>query len=238
MALQRVNSGIEGLDPLIEGGLIKGRSYLIAGEPGTGKTLLSLQYILDGIKKGEKGIYISIDEKPAHLIEDAASIGWDLKKHIEDGSLQILDVSNYFSDTRLGKSGKLEISKISTELNRHVKKIGASRLVIDPIAPLVSKNEIISEIQEYIRLLIFMIEELTECTTLFTSHIPVGSNRLSQYGMEEFIVSGIVLLKIIKSGNKHVRTMFVRKMRSTKTDLVEYAFEIMKGRGLVLRQPL
>ena len=238
MGIERVTTGIEGLDALIEGGLIKGRSFLVAGEPGTGKTLLSLQYILDGIKKGEKGVYVSIDEKPAHLIEDAASIGWDLKKHIDNGDLQILDVSNYFSEARLGKEGKINVSTITTELNKHVKKLGAKRLVIDPIAPLISKHELLYEIQEYIRCLIFMIEELTECTTLFTSHIPVGSSKMSRYGMEEFIVSGIILLRIVKPTNKYVRTLFVRKMRSTKTDLAEYSFDITKGRGLVLRQTI
>ena len=60
MPMERVSSGIEGLDPLIGGGFIKGRSYLISGEPGTGKTLFSLQYILNGIKKGEKRCRIHI----------------------------------------------------------------------------------------------------------------------------------------------------------------------------------
>lgn len=240
MQLERISSGIEGLDQLIGGGFIKGRSYLISGEPGTGKTLFSLQYILEGIKKGEKGIYVSIDEKPIHLIEDAFSIGWDLKKYIDQGMLQILDVTSYFSESRLGKTGKIEVVKIADELNRYIKETGAKRLVIDPIAPLISKNEIISEIQEYIRTLIFKIEELPNCVTLFTSHIPVGTTKLSEYEMEEFIVAGIVQLKIAESSskNKHVRTIFVRKMRGTKTDLIEYTFEIIKDRGLVLRQPL
>jgi len=238
MNTERVSSGIEGLDPLIGGGFVKGRSYLISGEPGTGKTLLSLQYILDGLKKGEKGIYVSIDEKPSHIIEDATAMGWDLKKYLDNGSFQILDVSGHFSEARLGKSGKIEVTKITEELNKHVKKTGAKRLVIDPIAPLISKSDIFSEVQEYIRVLIFMVEEVTGCTTLFTSHVPVGTNKLSQYGIEEFIVSGIILLSIVKQANKYLRTLFVRKMRSTKTDLAEYSFEMIKERGLVLRHPL
>ena len=73
---------------------------------------------------------------------------------------------------------------------------------------------------------------------MMTSHIRPGSNELSQYGVEEFLASGIILLKLIKSHPKYARTLFVRKMRGTATDLSEYAFDILMNRGLVIRQPL
>ena len=238
MAEIRVKTGIEMLDDLIGGGFIKGRSYLIAGEPGTGKTLFSLQYVLNGAKLGEPGIYITIDEKPEHLISDADSMGWPLKEYLDRGTLQILDVSSYFSATRLGKVGKIEVERIIDDLGGYVRKLGAKRLVIDPIAPLITKAEAVSEIQEYIRKLIFGIEESTECTTLFTSNVPVGTPKLSQYGIEEFIVSGILLLKLIKPEKKYIRTLFVRKMRGTQTELSEYSFDIVKERGIVLRSPV
>ena len=59
--MERISTGVEKLDQLLSGGYPKGKSILIAGEPGTGKTLLSLQYLMEGAKKGEKGIYVSID---------------------------------------------------------------------------------------------------------------------------------------------------------------------------------
>ncbi len=237
MANQRVTTGIDGLDVLLSGGLVPKRSYLICGEPGTGKTIMCLQYLLDGIKKGEKGMFVSIDEKPDHLIEDAASLGWDLKAKIDEGSLQILDVSSYFTDTKLGKEGKLEAQRVTEELSKHIEKMNIKRLVIDPVAPLVSKADVISDIQEYIRKLIFLIED-TGCTTLCTSHVPVGSVKLSQYDMEEFVVAGIILLRLMKPEKKYVRTLFVRKMRSTAFDLSEWTFDIAKDKGIVLRQPL
>ncbi len=238
MAVKRVSTGIEGLDDLLSGGLVPGRSYLVCGEPGTGKTILCLQYILEGIKKGEKGLFVSIDERPEHLIEDASSLGWDLQKHIDDGALQILDVSSYFSETRFGKESKVEAESVAGELANHIKKTKATRMVIDPVAPLVSKADAVSEIQEYIRKLIFLLEEETGCTSLLTSHVPVGSNKLSKYDMEEFVVSGILLLRLVKPEKKFVRTMFVRKMRSTAFDLSEWTFDIVKSKGIVLRQPL
>jgi circadian clock protein KaiC len=94
------------------------------------------------------------------------------------------------------------------------------------------------EVAEYLRTLVFAIEEKLKCTTIMTSHIPVGTNQLSQFGVEEFIASGIIVLRMVKPENKFVRSIFVRKLRGTKTDLTEYSFEITRGRGLVLRQPI
>ena len=67
----RVSTGIAGLDPLIGGGFLYGKVYLVSGESGTGKTIFGLQYLYDGLIRAENGIYVSGDEKPNHLIIDA-----------------------------------------------------------------------------------------------------------------------------------------------------------------------
>ena len=107
----RVSSGISGFDDLLYGGFPKGRSYLIAGEPGTGKTLFTLQFLLDGVKNGENGIYISVDEKPHHVIADARAMGWNLDPYLSSGQLQILDVTKYFSQAKLDENGKIDTNK-------------------------------------------------------------------------------------------------------------------------------
>ena len=238
MARQRISTGIEGLDNLIEGGLQENKSYLICGEPGTGKTILCLQFILHGLQNSESGVYVSIDEKPEHLIEDAAALGWDLQSHVDAGRLLILDVSPFFTGIRLGKEKQIDVRQIITDLSKHVKRMNAKRLVIDPVAALAFERDAVSAMQEYIRSLFFSIDDNLGCTTLMTSHIRPGSHELSHYGVEEFFASGIIWLKLIKPAQKYVRTLFVRKMRGTATDLSEYAFEILSNRGIVIRQPL
>ena len=75
MEKKRLSTGIAGLDPLIEGGLPEGKSYLITGESGTGKSILCMQFILKGLLDGEKAVYVAVDEKPADILEEAASLG-------------------------------------------------------------------------------------------------------------------------------------------------------------------
>lgn len=238
--MQRLLSGIEGLDQLLYGGFPKGRAYLIAGEPGTGKTLFSLQYLLEGLKNGESAVYITIDEKPEHIILDAESLGWDLQPYLKNGQFKIIDVTNYFASTKIGEKQDIKTEQVIYDILNYVKKQNAHRLAIDPIAPVVfNPQNNMNEIVEYIRKLVFAIEENSECTTLITSYIPVGSDKVSPHGIEEFVSSGIIVLKLKKNNQgKNIRTITVRKMRGTRIELSEYSFEILPDRGLVLRQPL
>jgi KaiC/GvpD/RAD55 family RecA-like ATPase len=105
MSGKRIPTGIPELDALIEGGLRQGKSYLVVGDPGTGKSVLSLQYLVRGLMDKEKGLYVAIDEKPADVIEQAASLGWDLAPFIESKEFLILDASAYFV-ARAGDTSK------------------------------------------------------------------------------------------------------------------------------------
>ena len=236
--MEKVLSGIEGFDTLLGGGFPKGRSYLVSGEPGTGKTLFTLQFLLQGLRNGEKAIFITIDEKPEHLIADAIEIGWEINQYLENGSLQIIDVSSYFTAAQLGSYDGINVKKIIDDIISYIQQSGAARLAIDPIAPLIFTDQPVPEVVEYIRQLIFALEQAPHCTTLLTSYSPVGSDKISHHGIEEFASSGIILLRLQKTNNKYIRTIRVRKLRGSKIDLTEYSFEILPQRGLVLRQPV
>jgi KaiC/GvpD/RAD55 family RecA-like ATPase len=75
----RVKTGIEGLDAMLHGGLIAQRPYLVVGGPGAGKTILGLQFLVEGAKQGEEGLFVTLDEPPKELIENCKAFGWNLK---------------------------------------------------------------------------------------------------------------------------------------------------------------
>ncbi len=237
MSKPKVSSGIEGLDRLLYGGFPAGKAYLVSGEPGTGKTIFTLQYLLEGIRGGEKGAFISIDERPEHIIADAESLGWNILEYLETGLLKIFDITAYFGSQH-GKEADVDITRIIDAIIQFAKDNQVQRLVIDPVAPLILAEKNIPEVGEYIRKLIFELEGELRCTTLLTSHVPVGSESFSYHGIEEFAASGIVLLRLSKINNKYIRTILIRKMRGTRIDLSEYSFEILPDRGIVLRQPV
>jgi len=232
---RRVSTGIPELDRIMEGGFEKGKTYLVAGETGTGKTIFSLQYLIHGSKNSEPGIYVTIDERPEVLISDVRRFGWDLQKLIAEKKLVIVPVRQYFAAKMWGKEMDTIVNNIVSELSRIQKSINAKRLVIDPVAPLVTMST--SEVtwtREYIRSLIFSIEEKIGTTTVITSEVPTGENAISRFGVEEFLASGIIVLGLAKIGNQVKRTLYVRKMRWTATHPTYYTFNIERGKGIVI----
>ena len=231
---ERVPLGVVGLDELIGGGLQKGKTYLVSGEAGTGKTIFCLQYILAGLATGENGVYLTIDEKPAHVVQDAASFGWDLETPIREKRLLLVDITPQFSELRLGRlKGSIENEKIIGEIRSATKKVNASRVVIDPIAPMFATSEDQSKLREYIRQLMFSLDDIGT-TNVVSSFIETGSNAISRFGVEEFFASGVIVLGLEREEMVYNRVLLIRKMRGTLIDLRIRRFTIDPRQGIVL----
>ena len=231
----KIKTGIEGLDILMDGGLPAGRTYLIAGESGTGKTIMSLQYVYRGAEYGDSSVYITIDESPKHIIEDAYSLGWDLEKLMDENKLLMVEFTPLFADTM-----KIDAEKVLDEMKGLISQIDAKRLVIDPIAPLVLRGtEVMDQmaaqmiVRNYIRRLITGLDDLN-VTTLATSEIPTGTNMLSRYGVEEFLASGVIVLRLRRINGNFVRELYIRKMRGVNHSLNICNFVIQYGNGIVI----
>jgi circadian clock protein KaiC len=137
-----------------------------------------------GFELGETGVYVTADEQPGDIIDDAQSFGFSFEEGIAENQVMLLDYSSHFDSLR-EHDKEIDVNKIVGDLNKYVKQIGAKRLVIDPIAPFVVKDERMWEVRSYIRSLFYSLESLG-CTTVITSAIPIGSNRLSLYGGKSF----------------------------------------------------
>ncbi|MEM1508682.1 MAG: ATPase domain-containing protein [Thermofilaceae archaeon] len=229
-----VETGIEGLDPLIGGGFIKGRTYLIAGETGTCKTLFALNYILHGASRGENGIYLLVDEEYESFVDGALAFGWDLNPLMEQGRLSVMTILPDFIERVRSKSIDTIVESIVGSLRDEVKRTHATRLVIDPIAPLVVEGESVVKMREYVRNLVVSIERDLKTTTLVTSEIPTGTAQLSRFGVEEFLATGVFVLGLRNVGGRNVRTIWVRKMRWRPAEPAVYQFDVIPGKGIVV----
>ena len=236
MENKRVSTGIPVLDPLIEGGFPAGKSYLITGESGTGKSIFCMQFILKGLLEGEKAVYVAVDEKPADILEEAASLGWDLLKYVEQKNLLILDASPLFSARMgAGKEKEVDIQKTVGDLASYVGKMGASRVVIDPVGPLILSRDSSARAQEHVRTLVHALQDNLGTTNLLTSYAIAGTAGAGEGGVEEFLVAGVIVLSVVRMQNRLVRTLLLRKMRGTAIDLMEHQFNIVKEKGIVLK---
>jgi len=120
---KRIGTGIEGLDGLLQGGYPQGSVTLVAGTPGTGKTIVCFQYINTGIKNGEKCLYLTSDERIKNLVSQAKKFGFDFDIAIQNGLLKFLYLD-------------LEKHTVHREMEEEIRIGKYSRVVLDSLTPL------------------------------------------------------------------------------------------------------
>lgn len=232
MSKRRISTGIDGLDSLLQDGFLPSKSYVVTGDAGTGKTTACLQFLLKGLLNGEKGVYVTVDERPSDILDSAASLGWELQPYIQEKQLVILDASPYFS-ARAGavSQREVDVQRIVTDLASHITRMQAQRLAIDPVGPLIRSDTSAGRSEEQARLLIQLLQTNLHTTNLLSSHSRRDQETSS---IEEFLAAGVFALRMVRAGEKFVRTLWIKKMRGTAVDPAEYEFNIAKGRGIVL----
>src|SRR5262249_53249432 len=126
-------TGVQGLDELLHGGLPKARLHLIEGEPGTGKTTLALQFLLDGRNQGERGLYVTLSETADELRAVAASHGWSLEG-IDVYQLAPMDRAG--DEYTLYHPAEIELGDLTKAVLEHVANVKPTRVVFDSLSEL------------------------------------------------------------------------------------------------------
>lgn len=234
--VQRVSTGIAGLDTILQGGFLPSRTYLVTGDAGTGKTTACMQFLMAGLQANEKSVYVTVDERPTEILQSASSLEWDLQSYVQEKNLVILDASPYFSGRGVTSEKGIDVTKFVTDLAGYASKLGAVRLAIDPVTPLILSADSPSRVHENARTLIHLLQTNLTTTNLLTSHLPEKVDHTPTQGIEEFLAAGVLVLRVNQGGDKPPRTLTVKKMRGTAVEPSEYAFNIVKSKGIILGQ--
>jgi KaiC/GvpD/RAD55 family RecA-like ATPase len=239
----RVPTGISGLDELIGGGLLKGSAYLVAGEPGAGKTIFGCQFLVKGIELyGENGVLVTLEEPPYSIARNAKlSFGWDMAKLMSQDRLRIVDASIArpvsISNSLPTKVKPFTLSNFLaedfySEIQEAIQEINASRVVIDPITVLGSHFKEPFDVRKEIFGLSRVLDKMG-CTSLLASEIVRGSQSFGKYGVEEFTTDGVIVLYMLEQSTERIRAIEVRKMRGVSHTLGLRPFEI-NGEGITV----
>ncbi len=225
-------TGIEGLDKMLKGGFIRGRNILLSGPCGSGKSTLAMQFLFNGsMKYGDPSLYITLEETKEKLYKDMGKLGMDLHKAEKSGKFvfiggPIANIRSYMDKV------DAKIENMVEEIREVVKEKKIKRVVIDSINLLTMLSENDDDRRKALAMLANEISSLG-CTSLLLSETKEGSMDLSRYGVEEFVVDGVIVLYLVRQGNKFIPGITVRKMRGTNHDK-EIRYYGINDKGVVV----
>ncbi|MGN6249027.1 MAG: circadian clock protein KaiC [Ginsengibacter sp.] len=220
--LAKTPTGILGLDEITEGGLPKGRPTLICGEAGTGKTLFSLEFIINGaIKYDEPGVFVAFEEKTDELAINVASLGFDLKKLMREKKIRVDHVR--IDRSEIEETGAYDLEGLFIRLGYAIDSIGAKRVVLDTIENLFTGLENEAILRSEIRRLFNWLKE-KKVTAIITGER--GEGKLTRQGLEEYVSDCVIVLDNRVQDQISTRRLRVMKYRGSVHGTNEYPFLI------------
>jgi circadian clock protein KaiC len=218
-----LETGVKGLDEILNGGIPKGHCVLLAGSCGTGKTVMCHQFLFNGADRGENGVYISLVEPADKILKNMASFSFYQQKHVDEGRVKVIDMTQ---DVRLKGIEFSNVEGLIGIIRGIIEESEAKRVAIDSITALCENIGERNKIRDFVLELGFQLMYL-ECTTIMISEIPPQTFKYSMFGVEEFIADGVILLSDFERKGDLIRSLQVIKMRGVAHSRNKQVMKIM-----------
>jgi KaiC domain protein len=212
----RIPTGIYGLDEMIQGGIPEGHSVAVIGSFGTGKTTFAMQFIWEGLQRGEKCIFMSLEEDEESIIETAKTFGWNYEEYL-DSSLLLIKLE----PEDAGNS----IKRLEGEIPAMIEEFEAKRIAIDSVSLITMLFRTEEDRRKYLFSLSKSIRE-SGATAVFTAEVDPHNPQGSRDGLVEYVVDGVILLSLMEDNNVMRPVLRILKMRRTKHSREVKPYEI------------
>ncbi len=219
--IERINTGVPGLDQVLKGGLRRYSSILITGAPGTGKTLLALEFIYYGAKDfNENGMLISTEESLEVLDQSAKNLGMDLQSMVDSGKVFVVQ-----KPIETLKGGLASINGLLEAIKKNnIKRVALDSLIFfEYLYPRLDGNKM-----EFRRQVLMFIQKMKKAgvTFIVVSEKSVTDFDRLKYDMMDFVFEGIIILSRIRKGSYFERVLTVAKLRGQDHSLDVYPITI------------
>jgi circadian clock protein KaiC len=220
--LQKVPTGIKGLDEVSGGGLPQGRTTIVCGGPGCGKTMLGLEFLVRGAQQfNERGVLIAFEETPQEMAKNIASLGFDLNKLVAEKKLALDYI--YIEPSEIQETGEYDLEGLFIRLQHAIDSVGAKRVVLDTIEALFSGFSNPSILRAELRRLFRWLKD-RQLTTVITAE--KGDGSFTRQGLEEYVSDCVILLDHRVQEQISTRRLRIVKYRGTKHGADEYPYLI------------
>ena len=229
--LAKIATGIPGFDTISEGGLPKGRTTLIAGTAGSGKTIFSTQFLAEGIKRGQNGVFVSFEEPPKMLRKNMHGFGWDIARWETENKWCFVDASPLDRNMPL-VSGEYDLEPLISRLSYAIDRVDAKRVTMDSLGAIFSYVPDIGQVRAALFKLAQVIREMN-ITAILTSERVTDYGEISRYGIEEFVADNVIIMRNALTEEKRRRTIEILKFRGVSHQHGEFPFAIIPEQGIV-----
>ena len=226
--VQKARTGITGLDEITFGGLPRGRPTLVSGEPGCGKTVFAMEFLVHGARLGEPGIFVSFEETAEELLANMGSFGFDLPRLIADGKLAMEYVR--VERHEIEETGEYDLEGLFVRLAHAIDRIGAKRIVLDTIESLFAGLSNASILRAELRRLFHWLKD-RGMTAIITGERT--DQALTRQGLEEYVSDCVIVLDHRVHDQVSTRRIRVMKYRGSPHGTNEYPF-IIGERGVTV----
>ncbi len=220
----KIRTNIEGFDDISYGGLPRGRTTLVSGTSGTGKTLFAIQFLYNGIVQfDEHAVFVTFEESPSDIIQNAMSFGWHLQTLIDAGKLFILDASPDPEGQDI--AGDFDLSALIERIQYAIRKYKAKRVAIDSVTAIFQQYDAAGVVRREIFRMTARLK-LIGVTTVMTTERIDEYGPVARFGVEEFVSDNVVIVRNVLDGERRRRTLEILKLRGTSHMKGEYPFTI------------
>ena len=226
-------TGITGFDQVVHGGLPRGRSTLVAGSSGSGKTLFAVEFLAHGITRfDEPGVFVTFEETAADIRRNAASMGFPIERWEGEGKWAFVDASADVTQDAV-TVGVYSFDALVARIEHAVREIGASRVSLDSIGAIFTRFPDVAAVRRELFRFSASLEALG-VTSVLTAERTEEYGGVSRLGVEEFVLSNVVVLRNVLHNERRRRTIEVVKLRGAPHRSGEWLFSIDGDAGIVV----
>ena len=229
----KLTTRIPGFDLVSNGGLPAGRTTLVTGTPGSGKTVFAAQFLAEGIKAGEAGVFVTFEESADDIRRNVAGLGWDVKKWEADGKWAFVDASPEPGAGPHTVSGNYDLGALMARVEHAVRKTGAKRVSVDSLSAFLTQFDDGVRVRTEIARVASALRRLG-VTAVLTAERTSDTGEISRHGIEEFVADNVVILRNVMEEEKRRRTLEILKFRGTTHQEGQFPLTITGDDGFVV----